>query len=83
MGLVVRSGASGVRNNDALFFITGWAWHGNNNKHPGHITPNLCFCMKWDLWVSYCVLVHPGHEMSTQYFSCSGGPSSDSTKGAP
>jgi hypothetical protein len=46
----------------------------------GHITPNMCFYMQWDLRVTYSVLEHPGHETSTQYFSCSGGPGSDGTK---
>jgi hypothetical protein len=47
-----------------------------------HITPNLCCCIRWDLRVTYCISVCPGHEMATHYFSCPGGTSTDSTKNA-
>jgi hypothetical protein len=40
-----------------------------------HIMSNLCFCIQCDLQVAYYILVQPRREMSTQYFSCSGGPS--------
>jgi hypothetical protein len=43
-------------------------------RAPGHITLNLFFCIRWDLWVSLCILVLPGHVMSMHYFSGSGGP---------
>jgi hypothetical protein len=46
---------------------------------PGHITSNLCSCIRWDLWVKLYVLVHLGREISTQYFSCSIGPGADPT----
>jgi hypothetical protein len=30
-------------------------------KHtPGHIVPNLCFCVRWDLRVTKFILVRPG-----------------------
>jgi hypothetical protein len=45
-----------------------------------HITPNLCFCIYWNLWVTYGILVHPGYEMLMHFFSCSGGTGRDSTK---
>jgi hypothetical protein len=49
----------------------------------GHVTPNLCFCMHWDIWAMQCILMCPGHESLTQYFSCSGGPVLDPTKSTP
>jgi hypothetical protein len=51
-------------------------------KALGHVTPNLCFCIQWDLQVTYWILVCPGHETSTHYFSCSGGPDMVSIKSA-
>jgi hypothetical protein len=47
---------------------------------PGQVTPNLCFCVWWDLRVPYCIPVRPGCETSMHYFSCSGGTNTDSTK---
>jgi hypothetical protein len=38
----------------------------------GHIMWNLCFCIRWDLWLTSCIPVHPWREMSTHYFSFSG-----------
>jgi hypothetical protein len=26
----------------------------------GHVMLNLCFCIRWDMWVMQCILVHPG-----------------------
>jgi hypothetical protein len=47
-GHVVHSGASGPRNFETLFFMLDWArW-----DLPGHGTPNLCFCIWWDLRVT-------------------------------
>jgi hypothetical protein len=34
----------------------------------GHLTLNLCFCIWRDLRVTYCILVPPGHQLSTHYF---------------
>jgi hypothetical protein len=39
----------------------------------------LCFCIRWDLWVTYCT---PLFNTSTYYFSCSAGTSPDSRKSA-
>jgi hypothetical protein len=29
---------------------------------------NLCFCIRWDLWVTYCILVHPGMKHRHTFF---------------
>jgi hypothetical protein len=47
---------------------------------PGHMTLNLCFCIRWDLRVTLCIPLRPGHESSTSYFSCSSGIGTVSTK---
>jgi hypothetical protein len=48
-----------------------------------HVTLNFCFFIRCDLQVAYYVLVRSGHETSTHYFSCSGGPGMNRTKSAP
>jgi hypothetical protein len=40
-------------------------------------------CIRWDLWLTYCILVHPGKETMTHYFSRSGGLGALSRKSAP
>jgi hypothetical protein len=70
MGHVARFGGSEVRNIDAIFFIPGWAKREYHKSVPGHVTPNLCFC----------VPIQSRSEMSTHYFSCLGGPDVVSTK---
>jgi hypothetical protein len=40
----------------------------------GHIKPNMCFCIRWDLRVTYCIPVRSWCETSTHYFSSSGEP---------
>jgi hypothetical protein len=45
----------------------------------GHIMLNLCFCIRCDLRVTYCVLMHPGHKTLMHYFSCSGGSGAAAT----
>jgi hypothetical protein len=49
VGHVVHSGVSGVRNVDTLYFFLGWDRFGCTKSTPGHITPNLCLCIRWDL----------------------------------
>jgi hypothetical protein len=41
---------------------------------PGHVTPNLCFCIRWDLRVTQCIPVYPGHNTSIHYFHAWVGP---------
>jgi hypothetical protein len=48
----------------------------------GHVTLNLCFYIRWDMRVLYCIAVHPVRELSTRYFSCSGGTDTDPIKNA-
>jgi hypothetical protein len=66
--LVLNSSASGPQNNDALFFMLGCDWYRFHKVrvgthyaklvflHPvayaGHVTPNLCFCIQWDMRVT-------------------------------
>jgi hypothetical protein len=76
----VHFGASVEWNIDALFFLLGWAWCGFHKNRAGHITPNLCFCIRWYLRVTYSILVRPGHETSMHYFLYSGGISKGSAK---
>jgi hypothetical protein len=35
----------------------------------GHVTPNLCFCIRWDLRVTWCILVRLGHKTLRYYFT--------------
>jgi hypothetical protein len=50
---------------------------------PRYVTPNLCFCIQHNLQVAQFVLVHPGRETSTHYFSRLVVPGADTTKSAP
>jgi hypothetical protein len=47
---------------------------------PGLITLNLCFCIQYNMRVTQCIPVCPGREMSTHYFSSSGGTCTDLTE---
>jgi hypothetical protein len=49
---VVHSGAFGAQNVDTQFFVIGSADAVFINSEIGHITPNLCFCIRWDLRVT-------------------------------
>jgi hypothetical protein len=56
---------------------------GSTKSLLGHVTPNLCFCIRWDQRVTWCILVRSRRETSTYYFSCSGEPDAVSIKSAP
>jgi hypothetical protein len=51
MGPIVHSGASEVRNIDALFLMLRWV-RIRQKSALGYVTPNLYFCIRSDLWVT-------------------------------
>jgi hypothetical protein len=51
-GHTVHSGASGARNIDVLFFMLEWARCCFYKNALGHIMPNLCFYIRWDMQVT-------------------------------
>jgi hypothetical protein len=73
VGHVVHSGASGARYINTIFFMLLWARCGFHKKCVGTRFAKLVFCIRYDLWITWSIPVGPGHEMSTHYFSCSGG----------
>jgi hypothetical protein len=52
VGHVVHSGGSGAQNIDALFSFLGGHGAVFTRSAMGHIVPNLCFCIQWDMWVT-------------------------------
>jgi hypothetical protein len=70
-GHKVHFGASRPRNVNPQFFMLGWARcdFNKNRAVTGHFMPNMWFCIRFDLRVTKCILVHLGRETSTQYFS--------------
>jgi hypothetical protein len=81
VGHAVHSGASEAREFDTLFFMLGWDRYGFDKKRAmTHYTELVFFCIRWDLRVMWCILVHPELETMTYYFSCSGGTSTDLKK---
>jgi hypothetical protein len=68
-GHVVHFDASGAQNVDALFFMLEWPGTVSIKSTAGHITPNLCFSIRWNLQVMECISVLPVHKMSMHYFS--------------
>jgi hypothetical protein len=46
----------------------------------GHVSLNFYFCIWYDMWVIYYILVRSWRETSMHYFSCSSGLGADSTK---
>jgi hypothetical protein len=50
-GHVVHSGASVAPNVNALFFMLRWTWCGFHKSMSGHVSPNLYFCIQWNLRV--------------------------------
>jgi hypothetical protein len=83
VGHVVLSDASGPWNIDALFSCSSETGTDSTTSVAGHVTPNLCFCIQWDMRILYCILVRPGHETSMHYFSFLGGTGMDFINSAP
>jgi hypothetical protein len=79
-GHVVHFGTSGARNVDALFFMLRWAGAVLHKKRDGTRYAKLVFLHPVGSWVTYCILMRLGREMSTHYFSCFGGPGAVSIK---
>jgi hypothetical protein len=73
LGRIVHSGAFEARKVDTIFFVLMWDRTDSTKSTLGHVTPNICFCTWWDLWVTYCIPMQPGHKMLMHFFSCSGG----------
>jgi hypothetical protein len=48
----VHSGVSGARNVDTLFSWIGGPDADSTKSMLAHITPNICFCIRWDLRVT-------------------------------
>jgi hypothetical protein len=51
-GHVVHSGASGTRNVVHYFPCFGGPDAVSIKMTAGHVTPNLWFCIQWDMWVT-------------------------------
>jgi hypothetical protein len=47
----VHSGASESYNVEVLFFMLGWGQYRFHKNAQGHVTLNMCFCIRWDLRV--------------------------------
>jgi hypothetical protein len=60
-------------------FMLGWARCGLHKKHAGECYAKLLFLHPVG---STGHIVHPVHDTSTHYFSCSGGPNAVSIKSA-
>jgi hypothetical protein len=73
----MHSGVFSVRNIDTLFSCSGGTGTDLTTSTGGHVMSTMCFCMQWDLWVTEWILVRSGCELSMQYFSFSGGTSTD------
>jgi hypothetical protein len=50
-GHIVHCCSSGAQNVDAQFFLLGWDRYGLHKNASGYLTLNLCFCIRWYLWV--------------------------------
>jgi hypothetical protein len=79
-GQVVHSAMSGQEKSTHSFLCSGGLGAVFLKSVSGHVTPNLCFCIWWDLRITQCIPLHPGRETSTHYLSCSGGPGAVSKK---
>jgi hypothetical protein len=81
-GHVVHFGSSGERIIDTIFFKVSWAGTDLIKSASGHVMLNLCFCIRWELWVTWCILMRPVRETSIHYFSCFSGTGTSLTKSA-
>jgi hypothetical protein len=52
VGHVVHSGVFGALNVDALFFMIRWAGVVSTKSASTHVTPNLCFWIRWEMQVT-------------------------------
>jgi hypothetical protein len=68
-GHVVHSGAS-----DTLFFMLGRIDTDLTKCASGKVIPNLCFCIRWHLWVTYCIPVRVGTKHRCTIFYAWVGP---------
>jgi hypothetical protein len=53
---------------NALFFMLDGTGTDLTKSAPGHITPNVCFYMQWDLRVMRCIPVHLGTKRNRTFF---------------
>jgi hypothetical protein len=60
--------------------MLGWDSCRSHKSALGLVTSNLYFYIWWDIRVTLCSTVHPGHEMSMHYLSCSCDTGTNSTK---
>jgi hypothetical protein len=51
-GHIAHSGVSGARNGNTLFSFSGATGTDSIKNVLGHVTLNLCFCIRWDLRVT-------------------------------
>jgi hypothetical protein len=66
-GHVVGSGAFEVWNVDALIFVLMWYLCGSHKMCDGTSYMNMCFCIRWDIRVTQCVLIRTGHVRPNTY----------------
>jgi hypothetical protein len=59
VGHVVNSYVSDPQNITHYFLCSGWTGAVSIKSASGHVTLNLCFCIKWDLLVMCCIPVQP------------------------
>jgi hypothetical protein len=80
VGQVVHSAMSGRETFTHYFWCSGGLGAVFLKSVSGHVTLNLCFCIRWDLRITECIPLRPGRETSAHYLSCSGGPGAVSKK---
>jgi hypothetical protein len=52
VGHIVHSGMTGVQKVAALFLMLGGTTMNSTKSVPGHVTSNMCFCIRWDMLVT-------------------------------